>query len=559
MTITICSINASFSHTSYSAYSLRRIIENDYKYTMHEFTINNETDTIIKGLYDDNSDIYLFSCYLWNIEKVLQIIDVLKQIKECSIILGGSEVGYCPELFFSKSDAIDFIVAYDAEETLPELLLHIKDKISYKFPENAYIKVKQFTPKVSYNNLNFSDRVFAYNEDDLINFENKIIYYESSRGCPFDCSYCISHLDRAVREIPLEKVKEELLFFIKNEISLVKFIDRTFNYNSKRAEKIIEFILENNINSCFHFEVKLETLSDRCIELIRSAPKDWFQLEIGLQSTNEPTLKEIHRKNIYEIFSRKMDLLHEKENVQLHLDLIALLPYETLQTFIEGFNYVYNLKPHMFQLGFLKVLRGTQMEANATKYGLKYRQYPPYEALQTNTMSYEDSLHLKDICYIVDKYYNSMSFKNTLDTLVSKFDTPYELYYDFVAHLKTTDFFSRSLSKKELYKFMFIYLESKGNIEIIYKLAYDYLSNVDLSLPNYFNDFATIMTKEEKNAILTDDFVLQRQYLFGKDYKIQKFASFYKFAHNPVDAQTENNIFMFAPLKDKTLYIEAIR
>ena len=298
-----------------------------------------------------------------------------------------------------------------------------------------------------------SDLPFPY--DDITQTDNKICYYEASRGCPFNCQYCLSSIEKKVRFAPIEKVKKELKIFIDHKVKQVKFVDRTFNANSKFAGEIIEFIMDNdNGITNFHFEVAAELMTEELITLLQKARKGLFQLEIGVQSTNEQTLSEISRKGEFEKICDVTGKIKSSYNIHSHLDLIAGLPYENLKSFISSYNDVYSLRPHQLQLGFLKILHGSGMENMCDKHGIKYSPYAPYEILKTDELSFDDVLFLKEIENMTEKYYNSNRFVYSMEYLVKFCNTPFEMYSKFANFEKLHFKESAVHNKNDSYRFI---------------------------------------------------------------------------------------------------------
>lgn len=427
MKILLVAINAKYIHSNLAVYSLRaytKDCENTVK--IANFTINNLTEDIVRGIYEESPDVVAFSTYIWNVEYVKKVAWQIKQVMpQAKIWLGGPEVSYEPENFMRENPWADILMLLEGEETFREL---VENKIPCAYIKGIVYRNGEDIIKNPYREPMDIDRlVFPY--EDLGEFENRIIYYESSRGCPFSCSYCLSSIEKSVRFKSLDIVKREIKFFIDNKVPQVKFVDRTFNCSHARTKELWKFITDNdNGITNFHFEISADLMDDEEIELISHMREGLIQLEIGVQSTYEPTIKEIRRtmrlERLYEVVRR----INTFGNTLLHLDLIAGLPYEGIETFKKSFNDVYALKPSELQLGFLKVLKGSYMHEKADEYGIKYTLSPPYEVLSTRWLSYADILILKRIEDVVENYYNSGQYKHTVSYLETLFDTPYELY-----------------------------------------------------------------------------------------------------------------------------------
>lgn len=432
MNTVLVAINAKYIHSNLAVYSLRAYAE-DYRehISIVEYTINQQIDDILQDLYQKKADILCFSCYIWNRMYVEMLIHEIKKICPKVIIwVGGPEVSYDAKAVLERLPEVDGVMKGEGEETFRELMRYYQENgvsmseiegITYRngdrIFENPWRKV-----------IDLSTVPFVYEQMDL--FENKIVYYESSRGCPFSCSYCLSSVDKCLRFRDLELVKRELQFFIDHEVPQVKFVDRTFNCNHKHAMEIWSYLIEHDRGiTNFHFEVSADLLNEEELQLIEKMRPGLIQLEIGVQSTCEETIREIRRTMKFEEVARIVRRINRSQNVHQHLDLIAGLPYEGLERFKQSFNDVYELQPEQLQLGFLKVLKGSHMEEQKANYGLVYKSQPPYEVLSTKWLSYEDLLELKMVEHMVEVYYNSGQFTYTLRRLVSAFKTPYELYF----------------------------------------------------------------------------------------------------------------------------------
>ena len=432
MNIVLAAINAKYIHSNLAVYSLRAYAA-DYKddISIAEYTINQQMDDILMDLYKRKPDVLCFSCYIWNLMYVEDLIREIKKIfPELPIWMGGPEVSYDAKDVLERLPEVTGIMFGEGEATFLELMEYYYQKkesladikgIAYR-KENGEIAQNEWR-----KTIDLSTVPFLYN--DMKDFQNKIIYYESSRGCPFSCSYCLSSVDKCLRFRDLNLVKKELQFFIDGEVQQVKFVDRTFNCNHKHAMEIWKYLMEHDKGvTNFHFEVAADLLNEEELELIEQMRPGLIQLEIGVQSTNEATIREIRRTMKFSEVSRIVKRINEKQNVHQHLDLIAGLPYEGMESFQKSFDDVYRLYPEQLQLGFLKVLKGSYMEEQAKIYGLVYKSRPPYEVLYTNWLSYEDVLHLKLIENMVEVYYNSGQFAYTLRYLENAFASPFEMF-----------------------------------------------------------------------------------------------------------------------------------
>lgn len=432
MNIVLTAINAKYIHSNLAVYSLKAYAE---KYKDHiliaEYTINQQIDEILMELYKKKPDVLCFSCYIWNLAYVETLIrEIHKILPEVPIWVGGPEVSYDSQEVLLRLPEVTGVMKGEGEETFLELSAYYVDHRG-GLSEIAGITYRKDDGEIAENEwrpiLDLSTVPFVYK--DMKKFTNKIIYYETSRGCPFSCSYCLSSVDKCLRFRDLELVKKELQFFLDEKVPQVKFVDRTFNCKHDHAMEIWTYIHEhdNGITN-FHFEVSADLLNEEELELIETMRPGLIQLEIGVQSTNPDTIREIKRTMRFDKVAQIVKRIGTYGNVHQHLDLIAGLPYEDYQSFGKSFDDVYALSPEQLQLGFLKVLKGSYMKEHEEEYGLVHKSLPPYEVLYTKWLPYEDVLKLKQVEEMVEVYYNSGQFSYTLSHLVKAFDSPFELY-----------------------------------------------------------------------------------------------------------------------------------
>ena len=435
MNIVLTAINAKYIHSNLAVYSLRAYAS-AYRdeISIAEYTINQQTDDILMDLYKKKPEVLCFSCYIWNIAYVEELIREVKKIfPSLPIWLGGPEVSYDAKDVLERLPEVTGVMMGEGEATFLELLEHYHCQEDKQLADIKGISYRDKNGDIIQNEwsetIDLSTVPFVYS--DMGDFRNKIIYYESSRGCPFSCSYCLSSVDKCLRFRDLELVKRELQFFIDEEVPQVKFVDRTFNCNHKRTVEIWKYLIDHDKGMTnFHFEVAADLLNEEELQLMEQMRPGLIQLEIGVQSTNEKTMKEIRRTMRFSEVARIVKRISQKQNIHQHLDLIAGLPYENMESFQKSFDDVYRLHPEQLQLGFLKVLKGSYMEEQKEQYGLVYKSRPPYEVLYTNWLSYEDVLQLKMVEDMVEVYYNSGQFTYTLHHLESRFASPFDLYMD---------------------------------------------------------------------------------------------------------------------------------
>lgn len=435
MKILLTAVNSKYIHSNLAVYDLKRYVQNqhDIDIDIAEYTINQPINKIMMDIYKKRPDVLFFSCYIWNREEIKQLVQSLSKVRpELHIWLGGPEVSYNAEHTLKEITGAIGVLKGEGEAVFAELVKVYMDGVSdEKLEEIQHISFRNINGEIvntlCENVLDIDSVPFAY--DDLQEFSNRIIYYESSRGCPFRCSYCISSIDKSLRFRDMDKVKSELKFFIDNNVRQVKFIDRTFNCNDNHAQEIWKFIKDNdNGVTNFHFEIAADIISDECMELLESMRPGQVQLEIGVQSTNPETLKEIRRPMDFEKVAHIVSRIKKFNNTHLHLDLIAGLPYEDIISFEKSFNDVFALRPEALQLGFLKVLNGTEMQKNSMEYELECTDAPPYEVLRTKWLSYDDLIRLKMIEEMLEVYYNSGQFVTSVELILGAFASPFTMF-----------------------------------------------------------------------------------------------------------------------------------
>jgi radical SAM superfamily enzyme YgiQ (UPF0313 family) len=446
MKILLVAINAKYIHSNLAIYTLQAYAKSKgIDIEIAEYTINNYEEEIMADIYKKKPDFVGFSCYIWNITYINNIARELhKVLPRTHIWYGGPEVSYETENYLKEHSYIDGIMIGEGEETICEII-NVYKNIEYNIANVANdsfgksIKDREVDINIDVRSLNELSQIkgvvirdgdsivntgmrayvdmdtipFCY--DNIEHFQNRIIYYESSRGCPYSCSYCMSSIDKRVRFRSMELVKKELKYFIDNNVVQVKFVDRTFNCNKQRTLDIWNFIKENdNGITNFHFEVSADILSEEEIDCMKDMRPGLIQLEIGVQTTNLQTIGAIKRKMDFDKLSKIVKQINDTKRVHQHLDLIAGLPYEDLESFKKSFNDVYRLEPEQLQLGFLKVLKGSLMHEEASKYGIEYNENPVYEVLYTDWLSYDEVLKLKGVEEVLEVYYNSRQYENAI-------------------------------------------------------------------------------------------------------------------------------------------------
>ena len=479
MKILLAACNAKYIHSNLAVYDLKAYSSDyDKEVFLREYTINQPKDEILKDIYGSGADVVCFSCYIWNISFVRELIrDLAKILPETAFWAGGPEVSYDAENFLTEMPEVTGVLVGEGEKTFHDLLeYYIDGKGSLgEIRGIAYRDGEEIRHNGWRELMNLSEIPFVYQH--LEEFENRIIYYESSRGCPFSCSYCLSSIDKKLRFRDLELVKKELQFFLDHKVPQVKFVDRTFNCKHEHAMAIWNYILEHdNGVTNFHFEVSADLLRDEEMDLMAKMRPGLIQLEIGVQSTNQETIRAIHRHMDLDKLERCVDRVHSFRNIHQHLDLIAGLPYEDYDTFHRSFNDVYQMKPDQLQLGFLKVLKGSLMKEEAEKYGIVHKEKEPYEVLSTKWLPYGDVLKLKAVESMVEVYYNSGQFQHTLEYLVPLAKDAFTFYESLGAFYEKKGYSEISHSRMRRYEILLEYLQEETDVSVekaSQKMLYD--------------------------------------------------------------------------------------
>jgi len=550
MNTILVSLNSKYIHSNLAIRYLSKYVSSMKRVDIYEFTINQSPEFIASEIYRLSPNLVGFSTYIWNLKETLGVCEILKLVKpDLKILLGGPEVSYDGEIIMEEYPFIDYIIYGEGEETFKEFL--------QKEPKGELEDIRGLIYREG-------DRIIKNPERDLImdlntipfpydegsrGLENRIVYYESSRGCPFNCQYCLSSTIRGVRYLDLDRVKSDLSFLIDEKVKQVKFVDRTFNANKEHAMEILKFIKEkdpDNIN--FHFEITAHLIDQDFLDLLKDVKEGLFQFEIGVQSTNDETIDAIKRTTDFTQLSDVVRTIKSFKNIHLHLDLIAGLPYEGYDSFKESFNDVYNLRPEKLQLGFLKLLKGSGLRLNQAKHGYKYIDEPPYQVLESKYISYGDLLKLKDIEDLVEKYYNEGYFENALNYLIKEYyNSPFDFYEDFSSYWVSKAYHKIFHSRDKLYKILLEFVNYKEfkdeffvevlkfdyllnnknpklnfNKDVNFRLnLHDLLKNEDL-LDEYLYEFKDMPTKKLINRVVVEAFKFNILGAIGKDFEEKK-------------------------------------
>jgi len=509
--ISLIAINSKFIHSNLAVrYIMAYLKKHNIDANILEFSINDSFDNIIKHIYLSKSDILGFSCYIWNREIIMKLGPSLKKIMpDSKIVLGGPEISYDIEPTMGENPWIDFIIFGEGEETFFEFAnAYLSDDKNYEnidglaFRQNNKIYVNK--PRKPISNLD----TIPFPYDEFSYPENKIIYYETSRGCPFRCQYCLSSIEPGVRYFSLDRVFHDIDRLISNNVKQVKLVDRTFNCNRGRAIKIMEYILNKNGNTNFHFEISAKFIDSKFLELIKKAPKGLFQFEIGVQSTNDVTLNAITRNESFNDIKDNIAELVKIGNCHIHLDLIAGLPFEDIKSFANSFNNVFFLRPHMLQLGFLKLLRGSKLRLDAEKYGIIFNQHPPYEVLSTEHLSYDDILLLKEIEELVEIYNNSGRFTQSINYLIENhYNDPFRFFRELCAFYADMNVLNRSIKVIEHYELLYKFVEKNIGVSTTFNelLKYDFFISLGDNMPQCIKRFDNSKIKNWVTQFLKND------------------------------------------------------
>lgn len=515
MKVLLIAVDSKYIHTNLALRYLRESIKlTGIDAQIKEFTINQQEEYVLSEICDAGADLLCFSSYIWNIEFILNICRVLKSANvNVSILLGGPEVSYGTEKLMMDEDCIDYVIMGEGEVTLPEVLSALSDGRSLKGIDGLGYRDKTGivinTPRLPIENLDSLPSPYSIKED----LTDKIAYYETSRGCPFRCSFCMSSIDKSMRYFSVDRVKQDLSILLNSKVRQIKFVDRTFNADYRRAMEIMEWIIWHNSNNVgIHLEITADIINEEFLDFLDNVPVNMFQFEIGVQSLNEDTLRRINRLTNIERLFNAVKRIREKGRVHVHLDLIAGLPGESYVSFKDSLNGIHSLEAEKIQLGFLKMLKGTAIFNDATKYGIKYRSKAPYEVIRTANISLQEILQLKSIEELIDKYYNEKFFEMTLKYIFSNIYTKsfFDFYEDFSRYWKLKGLYGMYHSRKMLYRILHDYLADKNvfTVELKQAMTYDYVfNNSREELPDYLApDNERSLHDVKKQLTIRDDF-----------------------------------------------------
>lgn len=542
--IVLTAINSQYVHLNVAVRYLKKYVEknSDIKLDIYETNINNQLMNIIKDLFEKQPDMIIFSTYIWNKEYVFSITKELKKIlPDVKIALGGPEVSYEWDKIMAENQEIDYIFKGEGEKVL--LNFFTKDISEVKgvvYREGERLKYNGIEPLIE----NLDIIPFPYDDEELQD-RTKIFYYESSRGCPFNCSYCMSSIDKSVRYYSIDRTKEDLKRFIDSPIKLLKFVDRTFNLSKEKYMAIWRFLLENYREGItFHFEINANIFDDETLDFLETVPKGYFQFEIGVQTIDAQAMKSIGRINKLEKLEHNIRRI--SRNIHLHLDLIAGLPYETYDKFRESFDYVHRLKPEMIQLGFLKLLKGTKMYDEREKYGYKYFSKPPYEVFSNEFISFAEMVKLKNLEKVLDFYYNSEKFPESVQWIIENhYESAFSFYEDVAEYFDKRGYLKVSHKESTLFTLLYEFYLDKGlkDREIFVEyLKYDYLM---LGKTGFYPEWF----KSEKDGELYDELIRERNYKSIREG--HKNSELERFSYNIFTKEFED-IYVFFDYRDRS-------
>ena len=543
--IVLTAINSQYVHLNVAVRYLKKYVEknSDIKLDIYETNINNQLMNIIKDLFEKQPDMIIFSTYIWNKEYVFSITKELKKIlPDVKIALGGPEVSYEWDKIMAENQEIDYIFTGEGEKVLlnfftKDISAEVKGVV---YREGDNLKYNGIEPLIE----NLDIIPFPYDDEELQD-RTKIFYYESSRGCPFNCSYCMSSIDKSVRYYSLDRTKEDLKRFIDSPIKLLKFVDRTFNLSKEKYMAIWRFLLENYREGItFHFEINANIFDDETLNFLETVPKGYFQFEIGVQTIDAQAMKSIGRINKLE--KLEYNIRRISRNIHLHLDLIAGLPYETYDKFRESFDYVHRLKPEMIQLGFLKLLKGTKMYDEREKYGYKYFSKPPYEVFSNEFISFAEMVKLKNLEKVLDFYYNSEKFPESVQWIIENhYESAFSFYEDVADYFDKRGYLKVSHKESTLFTLLYKFYLDKGLKErevFVEYLKYDYLM---LGKTGFYPEWF----KSEKDGELYDELIRERNYKSIREG--HKNSELERFSYNIFTKEFED-IYVFFDYRDRS-------
>ncbi|KMK76914.1 B12-binding domain-containing radical SAM protein [Alkalihalobacillus pseudalcaliphilus] len=486
MNIVLSTLNAKYIHTSLSIRYLKAAVQEDYDVQLAEYTIKDPVINIATDLIQKQPDIIGFSCYIWNIEETIKVIEILKKVNpSLTIVLGGPEVSYDTPYWMERLTNVDYIIIGEGEHTFKQLLdeLHNQKQMN-RIGGLAYRLDSQVKINPPANKVNLKELPSPYRfEEDRESLSKRVVYIETSRGCPFSCQFCLSSIEVGVRYFDREKIKNDIRYLMKHGAKTIKFVDRTFNISRSYAMEMFQFLIDEHLpGTVFQFEITADIMRPEVIQFLNeNAPKGLFRFEIGVQSTNDHTNELVKRKQNFEKLTRTVTMVRDGEKIDQHLDLIAGLPDEDYRSFKKTFNDVFALRPEELQLGFLKMLRGTGLRINAKEHGYVYMDHSPYEILKNNVLSFDDMIRIKQVEDVLEKYWNDHRMDATIKYLVTHvFETPFDFFQQFGAFWDQQGWSRIGHQLEDLFTRLHVFLKEQEvvHLDVILSLMkYDYLRN----------------------------------------------------------------------------------
>lgn len=520
MKVLITTLNSKYSHINIALYYLKKSIKNLCECSIENFTVNDSLNKIMEKVTSHHADMICFGCYIWNIEQTLKLAESIKKIFPHVIIaLGGPEVSYNSKEILEKYPFISSIMCGEGENSIKALITDaIKKDIKPIYSLPVFV---QDIPRIA--------------DDILSSYDNRVVYFETSRGCPYRCAYCLSCIDKNIKYFPIESVKEDLKKLLAHDVKQIRFLDRTFNSNRKRALELWEFMLAHRKHTTFHFEICANLIDEETLQFLKKVPKDTFQFEIGVQSTNQTTLEAINRAYHFDYESAIIDHLKKYTNIKLHTDLIIGLPFETYSIFQKSFNDLYSLHPHEIQLGFLKFLKGTDIYTKQKEHEYQFNSYPPFEVLQNRYLTYEEITYLKNFETVFEMLYNSGYFKNSLFFI----ETYYQNHY-FTMYRSLTDYFiengylDRKISIEECFQILYHFFTKETRIH--QALTYDYFLKFNGTRDWQYHVYSSTLKEDIQSFVKEKKETLFKNLSLSEIYKHYKFCILdYNFYTNTVE------------------------
>jgi radical SAM superfamily enzyme YgiQ (UPF0313 family) len=566
MKIMLASLNSKYIHLNLAnRYLINTISSRDnLKVYLKDYTINQLPDQIIKDIFRTDLDVVAFSVYIWNITQTLQVVRKLKKIDPgLTVILGGPEVSYNPKETMEREETIDFIISGEGEDAFPLLINALfNKKTAFPIPNVTYRMGSELIVNPIGELVDFKELPLPYTGDLP---KNRLIYYESSRGCPYNCAYCMSSTLKGVRYRNIEDVRNELDYFISQGVKTLKFVDRTFNIDKERSFKIIKYIIDHDRGlTTFHMELAPNLIDQDWIDLLEPVRKGLFQFEIGIQSINTRVLKASNRTAYFENYRVALKKLLALKQIHSHVDLIAGLPYETYESFMNAFNAVYALDADHFQMGFLKLLNGSPLRNNHRQYGYVFDEMPPYEVISNDVISYEEILVLKEIEDLLEKYTNAHHFDKTMLYILKFYDQPSCFFEAFAAYWRNNGHFEKQHKLIDLSRILYEFLEAEtfSSLQLVKELLlFDYRSKRRTGANDFFSSTHAVSNKQRIHDFLKNENNVQLylpQFEHMKIKEIIKHTAFVRFNYNVLDpSDYQKEIFIcFDYLHDKFGMIE---